>query len=211
MSPLISSERALERLKDGNERYVEGLVEGGSLTSPERRTELVSRQDPFAIILGCADSRVPAELVFDQGLGDLFVIRVAGNVVTPSQIGSVEFAAKMFGTPLVVVLGHSYCGAVSATLDEMTGDANYRSPNLRSIIDQIRPAIESLLEDEPGIERAELLRRGVRANVRAASRQLVHDSTVLEELVEAGELQICGAEYCLDSGAVEFLAEREDS
>jgi carbonic anhydrase len=205
MSPSISSERALERLKAGNERYVEGLLEGGSPSSPERRTELVSRQDPFAIILGCADSRVPAELVFDQGLGDLFVIRVAGNVVTPSQLGSVELAAKRFGTPLVVVLGHSNCSAVSVTLDEMCGDANYRSPNLRLIIDQIRPAIEVLLEEDPGIDRAELLRRGVRANIQASTVQLLQGSTVVEELVKAGELEICGAEYCLESGAVDFL------
>jgi carbonic anhydrase len=207
MSPRISSERALERLKEGNERYAEGLLEGGSLIGPERRTELVSQQDPFAIVLGCADSRVPAELVFDQGLGDLFVIRVAGNVVTPSQIGSVEFAAKRFGTNLVVVLGHSGCGAVAATLEQMSGEVSYRSPNLHSIIEKIRPAIESVLEEDPGIERGELLRQGVRANIRAATGHLLEGSVVLKELVEAGYLRICGAEYSLESGRVDFLTE----
>src|SRR6186713_3350583 len=110
---------ALVRLQEGNRRFADDLRDYKSLKSERRRTELVQRQDPFAIVLGCSDSRVPAELVFDQGLGDLFVIRVAGNIVAPSQVGSVEFAADLFGTRLVVILGHSQCGAVKATLDEL--------------------------------------------------------------------------------------------
>src|SRR6185436_13322298 len=118
---MISASEALKRLMEGNRRFVSGDRSGESLTGQARRSELTTGQEPFAIILGCSDSRVPAELVFDQGLGDLFVIRVAGNIVASSQIGSVEFAAERFGTPLVVVLGHSQCGAVKATLEELLG------------------------------------------------------------------------------------------
>src|SRR5258706_13025023 len=116
-----------------------------TLTGQTRRRELAAGQEPFAIILGCSDSRVPAEIVFDQGLGDLFVIRVAGNIVAPSQIGSVEFAAERFGTRLVVVLGHSRCGAIQATLEELALPTEGKSRNLRSIVDRIRPSVEALM------------------------------------------------------------------
>jgi carbonic anhydrase len=205
MSPIVSSEVALERLKAGNRRFVDELQEHGSLVGSERRSELRDQQEPFAIILGCSDSRVPSELVFDQGLGDLFVIRVAGNIVAPSQIGSVEFAAKRFGTRLVVVLGHSQCGAVAATIEEMYGEVRYRSPNVLSIVDFIRPAIEPLMLETPEIDRQELLRLGVRANIMAATRMLLDGSKVLEEFVAEKDLQIVGAEYCLDSGVVDFF------
>ena len=116
---MISTREALERLREGNRRFVSGMRRNATLTNQTRRSELAAGQEPFAIILGCSDSRVPAEIVFDQGLGDLFVIRVAGNIVASSQIGSVEFAAERFSIPLVVVLGHSRCGAVLATLEEL--------------------------------------------------------------------------------------------
>src|SRR5260221_3196407 len=131
---------ALDRLREGNRRFASDMRSAESLSSLTRRAELVSGQQPFAIVLGCSDSRVPAEIVFDQGLGDLFVIRVAGNIVAPSQIGSVEFAADRFGTRLVVVLGHSMCGAIQATLDELGRPSTDQSPNLRAIVDRIRPA-----------------------------------------------------------------------
>src|SRR5213080_3659874 len=140
---MITALDALARLRDGNRRFVANQTRGPALSGPARRAVLVAGQEPFAIILGCSDSRVPAELVFDQGFGDLFVIRVAGNIVAPSQVGSVEFAASRFGTRLVVVMGHSQCGAVVATLDEVQGRAPNQSRNLRSIVDRIRPSVEA--------------------------------------------------------------------
>jgi len=162
-------------------------------------------QEPFAIILGCSDSRVPAEIVFDQGLGDLFVIRVAGNIVAPSQIGSVEFAAERFGTRLVVVLGHSLCGAVLATLEELRRPTGNHSRNLRSIVDRIRPSVEALLATELGHDPNALVRNAVRANVRVSANHLRHGSEVLEQLIQRDRLLVVGAEYSLETGDVEFF------
>jgi carbonic anhydrase len=170
-----------------------------------RRRALVAGQRPFAVILGCSDSRVPVEFVFDQGLGDLFVIRVAGNIVAPSQVGSVEFAAERFGTPLVVVLGHSRCGAVEATLEALGPSSATPSRHLRSIVDRIRPAVEGLLETDLRHDRERLVRAAVRANVRAAANALRHGSDVLEERIARGELLVVGAEYALETGGVEFF------
>lgn len=196
---------ALERLREGNRRYVAGVRSLDTLTSQTRRSEFVAGQNPFAVILGCSDSRVPVELVFDQGLGDLFVIRVAGNIVAASQIGSVEFAAAQFGTPLVVVLGHTRCGAVQATLDELQRPTENQSRNLRSIVDRIRPAVEGLLETELSRDREALARQAVRANVRVSTNFLRHGSPILEELIEHGKLLVVGAEYALETGRVEFF------
>lgn len=195
---------ALQRLREGNARYVAGLRSVESLGSAKQRDALVSGQDPFAVILGCSDSRVPVEIVFDQGLGDLFVIRVAGNVVAPSQIGSVEFAAEAFGTRMVVVMGHTRCGAVGATLSELRRPSKNQSPNLRSIVDRVRPAVEELVESHEGDE-DELYQRAVRANIRASANQLRHGSAVLEPLVASGELLVVGAEYSLETGEVDFF------
>jgi carbonic anhydrase len=192
---------ALERLEEGNRRFASGET-GGALSSGARRAELVAGQQPFAIVLGCSDSRVPAELVFDQGLGDLFVIRVAGNVVAPSQIGSVEFAAERFGTRLVVVLGHSQCGAVLATLEELRQPSERQSRNLRSIVDRIRPSVEGLVGTDLAQDPDALVREAVRANVRASANQLRHGSEVLERLIERDGLLVVGAEYSLESGTV---------
>jgi carbonic anhydrase len=196
---------ALERLREGNRRFVSGIRSTDQLASATRRTELVREQDPYAVILGCSDSRVPAEIVFDQGLGDLFVIRVAGNIVAPSQIGSVEFAAEWFGTQLVVVLGHSRCGAVAATLQQLTGQPQRGSRNLRSIVDRVRPALMPLLDNGPGADGEALLRRAVRANVRASVNQLRHGSDAIEQLVQQDLLLVVGAEYSLETGEVEFF------
>ncbi|WP_346839006.1 carbonic anhydrase [Microbulbifer sp. SAOS-129_SWC] len=202
---MSSAQESLQRLIEGNQRFVAGRQEQSTAEMMEKRRELVEGQAPFAIILGCSDSRVPAELVFDQGLGDLFVIRVAGNVVAPSQIGSIEFAAEAFGTRLVVVMGHSNCGAIQATLDELQRPQENRSPNLRSIVDRIRPSIEPLVEAAPQSGDEDLVERAVRANIRASARQLRYGSQILEELVQSGELMIVGAEYSLETGEVDFF------
>jgi len=170
-----------------------------------RRQELVGGQEPFAVVLGCSDSRVPVELVFDRGPGDLFVIRVAGNIVAPSLVGSVEFAAEVFGTRLVIVLGHSDCGAVGATVDELGQGGGIGSPNLQSIVDRIRPAVEELVAAHPGGDPETLLSRAVRANVRASADRLRNGSEILEHLIASDGLRVVGAEYSLDSGLVDFF------
>jgi len=202
---LISAKQALQRLREGNGRFASDVPLEAATTRQTRRSELLAGQTPFAIILGCSDSRVPAEIVFDQGLGELFVIRVAGNIVAPSQIGSVEFAACVFDTPLVVVMGHSKCGAVMATLEELERPSGNRSPNLQSIVNRIRPSVEVLLETELPDNPDELLRQSIRANIRASASQLRHGSRILEELIEKGKLLVVGAEYSLETGVVDFF------
>ena len=201
---MLSAGDALKRLREGNRRFASNTPAISALTLT-RRDELIGRQEPFAIVLGCSDSRVPAEMIFDQGLGDLFVIRVAGNVVAPSGVGSVEFAAARFGTRLVVVLGHSGCGAVAATIEELQGVPQVHSKNLRSIVDRVRPSVESLLEVSRTWGPEELLRRAVRANIRMSANQLRHGSQLLEQLIEENGLMVVGAEYSLESGLVDFL------
>ncbi|MCF6288073.1 MAG: carbonic anhydrase [Proteobacteria bacterium] len=196
---------ALKRLQQGNLRFVSGVTNIPAQIHLSKRKEMVASQHPFAIILGCSDSRVPAELVFDQGLGDLFVIRVAGNIVAPSQIGSVEFAAEMFGTKLVVVLGHSCCGAVSATLDELIQDKKVKSKNLRSIVDRVRLAIEPLLATELKNDPDTLMKQAVRANISASANHLRQGSKILENLVHKNKLLVVGAEYSLETGVVDFF------
>jgi carbonic anhydrase len=202
---MISAQEALERLREGNGRFVSGVRSSETLTSQTRRSELVAGQEPFAIVLGCSDSRVPAEIVFDQGLGDLFVIRVAGNIVASSQVGSVEFAAERFGTRLVVVLGHSRCGAVLATLEELVRPTQGRSPNLHSIVDRVRPSVEALMATELKHDPDALLRHAVRANVRVSADHLRHGSEILERLIQSDGLLVVGAEYSLETGVVDFF------
>jgi carbonic anhydrase len=202
---MTAATEALHRLREGNRRFVANVRDRGALTDPARRLELTAGQAPFAIILGCSDSRVPAELVFDQGLGDLFVIRVAGNIVAPSQIGSVEFAAERFGTRLVVVLGHSRCGAILATIEELGRPTEGQSRNLRSIVDRVRPSVEPLLGTALARDPEALVREAVRANIRASTHDLRHGSDVLEQLIQHDGLLVVGAEYSLDTGAVEFF------
>jgi carbonic anhydrase len=202
---MISASEALERLREGNRRFVSDVRHSAALDTQTRRSELAEGQEPFAIVLGCSDSRVPAEIVFDRGLGDLFVIRVAGNIVASSQIGSVEFAAERFGTPLVVVMGHSRCGAVLATLDELTRPREKQSRNLRSIVDRIRPSVEGLLATELRHDSEALVRHAVRANIRASANQVRHGSEVLEALIQEGRVLVVGAEYSLETGCVDFF------
>lgn len=203
---MTSAIEALERLREGNRRFASDFrANHETQTSQERRRELVAGQEPFAIILGCSDSRVPAEIIFDQGLGDLFVIRVAGNIVAPSQIGSVEFAASQFSTRLVVVLGHSGCGAVLATMEVLREPGDSRSRNLRSIVDRIRPAVEPLLASESGQDPDVLTEKAVRANIQMSANHLRNGSKILEELIKGESLLVVGAEYCLDTGLVDFF------
>ena len=202
---MISPREALERLREGNRRFVSDVRSGNTITGQTRRNELAAGQEPFAIILGCSDSRVPAEIVFDQGLGDLFVIRVAGNIVAASQVGSVEFAAARFGTRLVVVLGHSQCGAVLATLEELQQASGNQSRNLRSIVDRVRPSVEALLATELKHNPDALVGHAVRANIRVSATHLRHGSEVLEELIEKNGLLVVGAEYSLETGIVDFF------
>jgi carbonic anhydrase len=201
----IPAIEALERLRDGNRRFAAGLQSVDGVASLVRRAALVTGQEPFAIVLGCSDSRVPAEMVFDQGLGDLFVIRVAGNVVAPSQIGSVEFAAERFGTRLVVVLGHSQCGAVAATIDQLRTPNAGQSRNLHSIVGRIRPAVEGLLATDLAEDPEELAREAVRANVRMAANQLRHGSELVERLIQEDGLLVVGAVYSLENGTVDVF------
>jgi carbonic anhydrase len=202
---MISARESLERLREGNRRFVSDVPARDTLMSQTRRSELAAGQEPFAVILGCSDSRVPVEIVFDQGLGDLFVIRVAGNIVAPSQIGSVEFAAERFGTRLVVVLGHSRCGAVQATLEELQRPTESQSQNLHSIVDRVRPSVEGLLATEFRHDPDALVRHAVRGNIRASAGHLRHGSQVIEKLIESEGLLVVGAEYSLESGVVDFF------
>src|SRR5688500_10021084 len=214
ISLMISALEALARLREGNARFASDVRDGDPNTTRARRRALAAGQEPFAIVLGCADSRVPAEIVFDQGVGDLFVIRVAGNIVASSQVDSVEFAAARFGTRLVVVLGHSQCGAIVATVEELQQPATSQSRNLRSIVARIRPCVEALMATELRHDSDALVRQAVRANILASANHLRHGSDVLERLVQGDELLVVGAEYSLETGIVEFFdgikEERED-
>jgi len=205
MKNRISAAEALQRLRDGNQRFASNLRTQESLFCDHRREELLTGQEPFAIILGCSDSRVPAEIIFDQGLGDLFVIRVAGNIVAPSQIGSVEFAVSQFGTRLVVVLGHSKCGAIHATIEQLKEGNTSSSANIRAIVERVKPSIAGLMATELANDAEALENAAIRANVRASTNQLQHGSAIIEHLVESDGLLIVGAEYSLETGTVKFL------
>ena len=202
---MITGLEGLNRLREGNARFVANQMRTLEHAHESRRAELVSGQAPFAIVLGCSDSRVPAELVFDQGFGDLFVIRVAGNIVAPSQVGSVEFAAARFGTPLVVVLGHTRCGAIVATLEALGQPMPGSFRNLRSIVDRVRPSVEPLLKTELAHEPDRLMAAAVRANIRVSAEHLRSGSEILEGLIREGRLAVVGAEYSLETGVVDFF------
>jgi carbonic anhydrase len=202
---MISADEALERLRAGNRRFVQETRNGDAQAGESRRREVAAGQNPFAIILGCSDSRVPAEIIFDQGLGDLFVIRVAGNIVAPSLVGSVEFAAARFGTPLVVVLGHTQCGAIAATVEELTQQGGPQSPNLQSIVNRVRPAVEPLMATNLRHDLAALQCEAVRANIRISASHLRHGSELLEDLIEKNGFRVVGAEYSLETGLVDFF------
>jgi len=202
---VISARDALDLLQKGNRRFTSEISSRDGFSSRLRRIETASGQRPFAAILGCSDSRVPVEIVFDQGLGDLFVIRVAGNIVAPSQIGIVEFAAEQYGTRLVVVLGHTQCGAIGATLEQLQRPKENQSHNLHSIVDLIRPSVEGLLATNLRHDLTALAREAVRANIRASVRNLRRGSAIIQQLIQQAELMVVGAEYSLETGAVDFF------
>lgn len=202
---MITAIEALERLKEGNDRFVSGIRHLEQLSNQQRRSEFVAGQKPFAIVLGCSDSRVPVEIIFDQGLGDLFVIRIAGNIVEPSQIGSVEFAAERFATRLVVVLGHSQCGAIQATLEQLQRPTDLQSRNLLAIVNRIRPAVVGLLSTELRHNPDALVRQAIRANIQASANKLRHGSEIIEQLIRNDGLVVVGAEYSLETGQVDFF------
>jgi len=193
---------SLKKLKEGNRRFVQGQSEQTIESIISQRNASVEGQKPFAVILGCSDSRVPAELVFDQGLGDLFVIRVAGNVVAPSQIGSVEYAVSMFGTPLVVVLGHSNCGAVDATIQAIKNPDEPASISIQSIVKRIKPALEPMLINQ-SIDQVKV-NDVVAANIKKSVAQLLSSSEIIESRVDNQQLQVLGAYYDLETGQVTF-------
>ncbi|MGO9930525.1 MAG: carbonic anhydrase [Steroidobacteraceae bacterium] len=207
----IPARDALALLREGNHRFVSNVSSRDTFESRARRAELAAGQQPFAAILGCSDSRVPVEIVFDQGLGDLFVIRVAGNIVAPSQIGSVEFAAEQFGSRLVVVLGHSRCGAIETTLEQLRRPVENQSRNLHSIVDLVRPAVEGLLATDLKHDQQALLNAAVRANIRASVKQLRHGSDIIENLIQNAGLMVIGAEYSLETGVVDFFDAMPDT
>jgi len=206
---VIPANEALERLREGNRRFVANDIRRRKerIEHQTRPADLADAQSPFAVILGCSDSRVPVEIVFDQGLGDLFVIRVAGNIVAPSQVGSVEFAAERFDTRLVVVLGHTKCGAIAATLEalENKSESGKQSRNLNSIVDRVRPSVEQLMDTDLRGDRAALAEAAIRANVRASAEHLRHGSDIIERLVREKGLRVVGAEYSLETGEVDFF------
>jgi carbonic anhydrase len=202
---MIGAAAALDRLREGNKHFAANTQSEKVINA--RPADLAARQEPFAIILGCSDSRVPAEIVFDQGLGDLFVIRIAGNIVAASQIGSIEFAATKFGTRLVVVMGHSQCGVVLAAVDELQAPAATRSRNLRSIVDFVRPSVEHCLAANANEDHDTLVEKAVRANIERSVGHLRHGSEILEHLIATDGLRIVGAEYSLETGVVDFFSE----
>ena len=201
---MLSAQDALERLQQGNQRFAHGETNLTKFQTHQQRSEMLDSQEPFAIILGCSDSRVPAEMVFDQGFGDLFVIRVAGNIVAPSQVGSVEFAADSFGCPLVVVLGHTHCGAISSTIEALKNPNALSSVYLMSIVNRVRPSVEILMQTELKDDLEKLSMHAVKSNVFASVNQLRHGSAVLENLIAKGKLKVVGAEYSLETGEVSF-------
>jgi carbonic anhydrase len=202
---MITANEVIKRLQEGNLRFASGARSIDSIAKKTNRADFTNGQAPLAIILGCSDSRVPAEIIFDQGLGDLFVIRVAGNIVAPSQVGSVEFAAVRFGTPLVVVLGHSRCGAVMATIEELERPTEQQSSNVLSIVNRIRPSVEPLFSTELRSDPHKLLESSIKANILASTNHLTHGSQILEDMVQNGKLKIIGAEYSIETGLVHFF------
>ena len=201
----MNADKALKQLKEGNLRYIEAEINGKKIDRTVVQHEVLLTQKPSAIILGCSDSRVPAEAVFDQGVGDLFIVRIAGNIVAPSQIGSIEFACQQFGTQLIVVLGHTGCGAISATIGSLLGDPGEISPNLAAIVDRISPAVQPIISKVDGDDREDILNKAIRANINYSAQQLESGSEILRDLVKQKKLTIVGAEYSIESGRVEFL------
>ena len=196
--PSVAPAEAISKLKEGNGRYTTGSLQHPGQTA-ERRTELAKTQHPFAAIVSCSDSRVPPEIVFDQGLGDLFVVRVAGNVINDEGLGSIEYTVDHLGTRLILVLGHQSCGAVNAARETIA--AKGKAPgHIESLVTAIKPAVEATAKDD--------LETTVKANVKNVVKALRSSTPILKSKVDSGEIQVIGGYYSLDTGAVTFLDEK---
>jgi carbonic anhydrase len=196
--PTVAPAEAISKLKEGNGRYTSGNLEHPGQTT-ERRAELAKDQHPFAVILSCSDSRVPPEIVFDQGLGDLFVVRVAGNVIDDHGLGSIEYAVDHLGARLIVVLGHQSCGAVKAAKETIA--AKGKAPgHIQSLVTAIKPVVEATAKDD--------LDTTVKANVKHVVKALRSSTPILKAKVDSGEVQVIGGYYSLDTGAVSLLDEK---
>ena len=195
----MNSLEAQQRLTDGNNRFINNKSLERTF-EPQQKN--IKAQQPFAIILGCSDSRVPIETIFNQSFGDLFIIRIAGNIVAPSQIGSIEFAVSLYNTPLVVVLGHTHCGAISAAINESIHKKSL-SQSVNSITKRIDPVIKPLLTDD--VSHDDLVCQVANANILQSVSQLKSDSQILKQKIANQELTIIGAKYSLQSGEVEFF------
>jgi carbonic anhydrase len=197
----ITPAKAIEFLKEGNERFVHNLKANRDLLQQANETR--DGQWPFAVILSCIDSRTSAELIFDQGLGDVFSIRIAGNVVNTDIIGSLEFACKVSGSKLIVVLGHSKCGAIKGACDHV------EMGNLTELLSKIQPAVYeedlTLEKDKRNSKNPEFVENVATLNIRRSVKAIVNRSYILEQMIEAGEIAIIGAKHDLDTGHVEFL------
>ena len=191
----------IQLLKDGNDRYVRGTTIHNGVSHAARRRKLAGGQSPFAVVLGCSDSRVPVEIVFDQGIGDLFVLRNAGNLVGDFEVEGAEFAVNKFGVGLIVVLGHTHCGAVDATIQALSIDDNSDS----HIVDHVRPAIADLMSQ--GLSESELISEAVHLNTEQSTQTLIEQSELLSRLCQEGKLIIISAEYDLETGRVEFFGD----
>lgn len=203
---------ALTLLLEGNRRFASGLRSIETIASTAYLKDLAENgQKPFAIVLTCSDSRVPAEMIFDRGLGDLFVIRVAGNIIAPSLLASIEFAATSFGTPLCVVMGHSGCGAVKAAIGaEMNGD-HPGSPNLQKLVAKVKPAVRSVVRKNGGIAPQNLLDLATIANVQRTAELIERESPIVRKLIDSGKFLIAGAVYDLHTGRVHFEGRYEEA
>jgi carbonic anhydrase len=211
---LLSAADALARLQQGNQNFADHIRTHGTLAGLDAAAELIQTQRPFATIVGCSDSRAPLEIVFNQGVGDLFVIRIAGNTMDPPQIGSIEFAAEKLGTRLVVIMGHTQCGAVGATIEALQHPEAEQSPNLLSIVERIRPTVAPLMETDLRHDPAALSAAAIRANVAQSVQQLRANSPLMRQHMDSeespaapglGPVKVVGAEYAVETGVVEFF------
>ncbi len=201
---MMTGSETLRHLVEGNRRFIGGSSRLGSGIDAYRRGELTNGQNPVAVVVGCSDSRVPLEIIFDQGLGDLFVIRVAGNIINPSQIESVEFAVAELETPLVVILGHHDCGAIQAAVTELEQKVLPQPLQLPTLMKALRPAVEPMLAADPPLAPGELVERAIRANIKNSVARLTSQSALLAARVQEERLLIVGAEYSLATGMVDF-------
>ncbi len=198
----VTADKALELLAEGNKNYTKGdLHHLEQMSASKTRTSLAKVQHPYAIIVSCSDSRVPPEILFDKGLGEIFVIRVAGNVVAPHELGSIEYAAEHLGSTLIMVLGHERCGAVTAAVDAKGKPEG----NIGSIVDSIAPAVEKAHKKNPAANHADLVETSVNENVRLVAQNILGQSPVIKKLAAEGKVKVVGAKYDLDEGTVQMI------